>query len=83
MPFSKEMILGASGNQGAGAFYSHQIEQSLRFEEGAGDHLSGGQGLEGSEGQLAGGYNRWSGYGRWTQLAVAVGWWSEKDRLKG
>ena len=28
MPFSKEMILGASGNQGAGGFYSYQIEQS-------------------------------------------------------
>ena len=39
MPFSKEMILGSSGNQGAGAFYEHQIAQSLRFEEGAGDHL--------------------------------------------
>ena len=35
------------------------------------------------EGQLAGGYNYWTGYGRWMQLAVAVGWWSEKDRLKG
>ena len=33
MPFSKEMILGASGNQGAGGFYSHQIEQSCRFDE--------------------------------------------------
>ena len=39
MPFSKEMILGSSGNQGAGAFYEHQIAQSLRFEEGAGDNL--------------------------------------------
>jgi len=39
MPFSKEMILGASGNQGAGDFYEHQIEQSLRFDEGTSDHL--------------------------------------------
>ena len=39
MPFSKEMILGSSGNQGGGDFYEHQIEQSLRFDEGAGDHL--------------------------------------------
>ena len=39
MPFSKEMILGSSGNQGAGAFYEHQIGQSLRFDEGGGDHL--------------------------------------------
>ena len=42
MPFSKEMILGSSGNQGAGTFYSHQIEQSLRFDESAsgGDKLT-------------------------------------------
>ena len=33
MPFSKEMILGASGNQGSGEFYTHQIEQSCRFDE--------------------------------------------------
>ena len=39
MPFSKEMILGSSGNQGAGAIYEHQIGQSLRFDEGGGDHL--------------------------------------------
>ena len=32
MPFSKEMILGASGNQGAAGFYTHQIEQSCRFD---------------------------------------------------
>lgn len=32
---------------------------------------------------LAGGYNNWVGYGRWMQLASAVGWWQEKDRLKG
>lgn len=35
------------------------------------------------EGQLAGGYNHWTGYGRWMQLAVAAGWWTEKDKLKG
>jgi len=40
MPFSKEMILGASGNQGAGDFYSHQIEQSLRFDEDVADTLT-------------------------------------------
>ena len=32
MPFSTEMILGASGNQGAAAFYEYQIEQSARFD---------------------------------------------------
>lgn len=37
MPFSKEMILGASGNQGAAGFYEHQIEQSL-FITGGGTH---------------------------------------------
>ena len=33
MPFSKEMILGASGNQGAAGFYEYQIEQSCRFDK--------------------------------------------------
>jgi hypothetical protein len=37
MPFSKEIILGASGNQGAAGFYEHQIEQSL-FITGGGTH---------------------------------------------
>ena len=32
MPFSKEMILGASGNQGAAGFYEYQIEQSVRMD---------------------------------------------------
>ena len=31
MPFSKEMILGASGNQGAGAFYEYEIEHSIKM----------------------------------------------------
>ena len=39
MPFSKEMILGASGNQGAGEFYSHLIEQSCRFDAGDSSRL--------------------------------------------
>ena len=32
MPFSKEMILGSSGNQGSAGFYPYQIEQSCRFK---------------------------------------------------
>ena len=32
MPFSKEMILGSSGNQGGGDFYTYQIEQSVRLD---------------------------------------------------
>jgi hypothetical protein len=40
MPFSKEMILGSSGNQGAGAFYSHQIEKAVRFDDGDSSYLS-------------------------------------------
>ena len=44
MPFSKEMILGSSGNQGAGAFYSHQIEQSCRFDSEDTSNLSRTQG---------------------------------------
>ena len=40
MPFSKEMILGSSGNQGAGAaFYDYQIEQSIRMDASNSDHL--------------------------------------------
>jgi hypothetical protein len=35
------------------------------------------------EGQLAGGYNRWTGYGRWIRLAVAVGWWVDFETLRG
>ena len=38
MPFSKEMILGSSGNQGIPAgFYTHQIEQSLRLSNSGGN----------------------------------------------
>ena len=32
MPFSKDLLTGASGNQGGSGFYSHQIEQSARFD---------------------------------------------------
>ena len=39
MPFSKEMILGSSGNQGADDFYEYQIEQSARFEFSSNSYL--------------------------------------------
>ena len=39
MPFSKEMILGASGNQGAAGFYEYQIEQSCRFDKASSSSL--------------------------------------------
>ena len=39
MPFSKEMILGASGNQSS-AFYSHQIEHSARFSRADNSRLT-------------------------------------------
>ena len=32
MPFSKDLLIGASGNQGAGVFYEYQIEQSIRLD---------------------------------------------------
>ena len=32
MPFSKEMILGASGQSGESGFYEYQIEQSVRLD---------------------------------------------------
>ena len=41
MPFSKEMILGASGNQGAAGFYEHQIEQSVRIDRASSSYLDG------------------------------------------
>ena len=31
MPFSKEMILGSSGNQGSAAFYEYEIEHSIKM----------------------------------------------------
>ena len=31
MPFSKDILMGASGNQGAGEFYEYQITRSLRI----------------------------------------------------
>ena len=36
MPFSKDLLTGASGNQGGGAFYDYQIEQSAKFDAGGG-----------------------------------------------
>ena len=39
MPFSKEMILGSSGNQGGADFYEYQIEQSARFEFSSNSYL--------------------------------------------
>ena len=39
MPFSKEMILGSSGNQGGAAFYEYQIEHSIRMNANNSDHL--------------------------------------------
>ena len=44
MPFSKEMILGSSGNQGAGEFYSYQIEKSCRFDNADTSYLYRTQG---------------------------------------
>ena len=32
MPFSKDILTGASGNQGAGSFYEHQIANSVFFD---------------------------------------------------
>ena len=40
MPFSKEMILGASGNKGVAAFYDHQIQHSMRFDRADNTYLS-------------------------------------------
>ena len=50
MPFSKEMILGSSGNQGAGNFYEHQIEHSCRFDYADNSHFDKnyGDGTDGS-----------------------------------
>ena len=39
MPFSKDILTGASGNQGSGEFYTHQIEQSCRFDAAASSRL--------------------------------------------
>ena len=54
MPFSKEMILGASGNQGAAGFYTHQIEQSCRFDYVDNSHFDRnyGDGTDGSNTDL-------------------------------
>ena len=40
MPFSKEMILGSSGSQGASGVYSHQIQHSARFDRGDNSRLT-------------------------------------------
>ena len=49
MPFSKEMILGSSGNQGAGGFYSYQIEKSCRFDNADTSYLYRTQGTGSSQ----------------------------------
>ena len=49
MPFSKEMILGSSGNQGAGEFYSYQIEKSCRFHNPDTSYLYRTQGTGSSQ----------------------------------
>ena len=49
MPFSKEMILGSSGNQGAGEFYSYQIEKSCRFDNADTSYLYRTQGTGSSQ----------------------------------
>ena len=40
MPFSKDLLIGSSGNQGAGEFYEYQITRSLRVP-GDADNQSG------------------------------------------
>ena len=40
MAFSKDLLIGASGNQGAAAFYDYQIEQSMRFDESDNTYLT-------------------------------------------
>ena len=40
MPFSKDLLIGASGNQGAAGFYEYQIEQSLRMDAGSAMYLN-------------------------------------------
>ena len=49
MPFSKEIILGSSGNQGAGGFYSYQIEKSCRFDNADTSYLYRTQGTGSSQ----------------------------------
>ena len=39
MPFSKDLLIGASGNQGGGAFYEYQIEQSIRMDFASNSYL--------------------------------------------
>ena len=39
MPFSKEMILGSSGQSGVSNFYEYQIEQSARFDFASNSYL--------------------------------------------
>ena len=40
MPFSKDLLTGASGNQGAGAFYEYQIANSVEFESDGADYMT-------------------------------------------
>ena len=86
MPFSKEMILGSSGNQGSGAFYSHQIEQSARFDAAASSRLYRTFGAPSSATKLTisfwckipdvkanqGIFSRSGGYGQGTGAAIAL-----------
>ena len=39
MPFSKDLLIGASGQSGATGFYEHQIEQSMRFDKASSSSL--------------------------------------------
>ena len=40
MPFSKDVLTGASGNQGSAGFYAYQIENSCRFTLTHADRLT-------------------------------------------
>ena len=57
MPFSKDLLTGASGNQGAAEFYEHQIEQSVRFDDTDGTYLDRTFGTVTSEDKVS--YSFW------------------------
>ena len=40
MPFSKDLLIGASGQSGATGFYDHQIEQSVRLDRASGSYMN-------------------------------------------
>ena len=44
MPFSKDILMGSSGNQAAGDFYEYQIANSIRMSASADSKLSWSQG---------------------------------------